>query len=126
VQENGETYEVRSKVVVDASGQSTMIQNKLKLRKWDPILNKGAIWSYFRGAYRDTGRDEGATIVIQTPDKKGWFWYIPQHDDTISIRVVAPFDDLFKSRGPHEQVFNEEVEKCPSLKLRLDKSERVT
>jgi flavin-dependent dehydrogenase len=126
VQENGETYEVRSKVVVDASGQSTMIQNKLKLRKWDPILNKGAIWTYFRNAYRDTGRDEGATIVIQTPDKKGWFWYIPQHDDTMSVGVVAPFDDLFKNRGPHEQVFNEEVEKCPGVKRRIENAERAT
>jgi len=126
VQENGESYEVRAKVVVDASGQSTMIQNRLKLRKWDPILNKGAIWSYFRGAYRDTGRDEGATVVIQTPDKKGWFWYIPQHDETMSVGVVAPFDDLFKGRGTHEEVFNEEVEKCPAVKKRIEGSERAT
>ena len=46
-----------------------------------PVLNKGAIWTYWQGAYRDTGRDEGATIVIQTDNKQGWFWYIPQHDD---------------------------------------------
>ena len=33
---------------------------------WDPVLNKGAIWTYWQGAYRDTGRDEGATMVMQT------------------------------------------------------------
>ena len=126
VQENGETYEVRAKVVVDASGQSTMLQNRLKLRKWDPILNKGAIWTYWKGAYRDTGRDEGATVVIQTPDKRGWFWYIPQHDGTMSVGVVAPFDDLFKGRGPHEQVYNEEVEKCPAVMKRIEGAERAT
>src|SRR5262249_34412048 len=59
---DGQTSEVRAKVVVDASGQSAMLQNRFKLRKWDPILNKGAIWTYFKGAYRDTGRDEGATL----------------------------------------------------------------
>ena len=111
--------DVRAKVVVDASGQSTMLQNRFKLRLWDPVLNKGAIWTYWEGAYRDTGRDEGATIVIQTPNKQGWWWYIPQHDDTISVGVVAPFDYLFKGRGSHEQTYNEEVDACPAVKKRI-------
>src|SRR3954466_10906824 len=123
---DGGREEVRAKVVVDASGQSTMLQNRFKLRLWDPILNKGAIWSYWKGAYRDTGRDEGATVVIQTPNKQGWWWYIPQHDDTISVGVVAPFDYLFKGRGSHEQVYNEEVEACPEVKKRLTGGERAT
>ena len=72
-----------------------MLQNRFKLRLWDPVLNKGAIWTYWEGAYRDTGRDEGATLVIQTGDKQGWFWYIPQHDNIVSVGVVAPFDYLF-------------------------------
>src|SRR5215208_653702 len=34
--EDGSREEVRAKVVVDASGQSTMLQNRFKLRLWDP------------------------------------------------------------------------------------------
>jgi flavin-dependent dehydrogenase len=117
---------VRAKVVVDASGQSTMLQNRFKLRLWDPVLNKGAIWTYWRGAYRDTGRDEGATLVIQTTNRKGWWWYIPQHDDTVSVGVVAPFDYLFKGRGSHEQVYEEEVAACPAVERRLAAAERAT
>ena len=97
--EDGTTEEIRAKVVVDASGQSAMLQNRFKLRLWDPVLNKGAVWTYWEGAYRDTGRDEGATLVIQTPNKQGWFWYIPLHNDVMSVGVVAPFDYLFKGRG---------------------------
>jgi len=123
--EDGGSEEVRAKVVVDASGQSTMLQNRLKLRQWDPVLNKGAIWTYWQGAYRDTGRDEGATVVIQTPNKRGWWWYIPQHDDTISVGVVAPFDYLFKGRGSHEQVYQEELEACPAVKERVSKGRRT-
>ena len=37
------------KVVVDASGQNGLIQNRLRLRVWDPVLNKGAIWTYWEG-----------------------------------------------------------------------------
>jgi hypothetical protein len=90
------------------------------------VLNKGAIWSYFEGAYRDTGRDEGATMVIQTPDRQGWFWYIPQHDNTVSVGVVAPFDYLFKGRENHEKTFNEEVERTPGVKKRIEKATRAT
>jgi flavin-dependent dehydrogenase len=112
--------EVRAKVVVDASGQNGLIANRLQLRVWDPILNKGAIWSYWKGAYRDAGRDEGATMVLQTPDRKGWFWYIPQHDDIVSVGVVAPFDYLFKGRGKDfEKIFDEEVERTPAVKKRI-------
>jgi flavin-dependent dehydrogenase len=124
--EDGSRLDVRAKVVVDASGQSGLLQNKFKTRVWDPVLNKGAIWTYWQGAYRDTGRDEGATLVIQTPSKQGWFWYIPQHDDIVSVGVVAPFDYLFKGRGSHEQTYNEEVDRCPAVKQRVSSAERVT
>ena len=124
--EDGAEREVRAKVVVDASGQSSMIMNRFKLRLWDPVLNKGAIWTYFKGAYRDSGRDEGCTLVVQTTDRKGWFWYIPQHDDTVSVGIVRPFDDLFKGRGSHEQTYNEEVEACAAVKERVSIGNRVT
>jgi flavin-dependent dehydrogenase len=117
---------VRAKVIVDASGQSGLLQNRFKLRVWDPVLNKGAIWTYWHGAYRDTGKDEGATLVIQTPNKQGWFWYIPQHNDQVSIGVVAPFDYLFKGRGSHEQTYQEEVDNCPAVKERVSIGRRVT
>ena len=124
--EDGSTHEVRAKVVVDASGQSTMLQNRLKLRVWDPVLNKGAIWTYWEGAYRDTGRDEGATVVIQTTNKQGWWWYIPQHDNTMSVGVVAPFEYLFEGRGSHEQTYNEEVAACPAVQKRIAGAKRST
>ena len=123
---DGPDRDVRAKVVVDASGQNGLIQNKRRLRVWDPVLNKGAIWTYWQGAYRDTGRDEGATMVLQTADRQGWFWYIPLHDDIISIGVVSPFDTLFKGRGPYAQTYEEEVERCPAVKERVASATRVT
>lgn len=123
---DGTVEEVRASVVVDASGQSTMLQNRLKLRVWDPVLNKGAVWTYWEGAYRDTGKDEGATIVIQTPNKQGWWWYIPLHNNIVSLGVVAPFDYLFKGRGGHEQIYQEEVALCPAVQQRIATGRRST
>lgn len=123
---DGTRRDVSARVVVDASGQSTLLQNRRGLRLWDPVLNKGAIWTYWQGAYRDTGRDEGATMVLQTADRQGWFWYIPLHDDIVSLGVVAPFDALFKGRNGHEQTYREEVDRCPAVQARIGSARRVT
>ena len=110
---------VRAQVVVDASGQSGLIASRLKLREIDPLLKKGALWTYFKGAYRDVGRDEGATIVLQTKEKKGWFWYIPLHNNIVSVGIVSAFEELFKDRRPYEQVYAEQLDLCPAVKERV-------
>ena len=117
----------RADVIVDASGQSSLIMGKLGLREWDPVLKKAAVWTYWEGAYRDTAKDEGATIVLQTQGKTGWFWYIPLHDNIVSVGVVAGFDYLFKNRDTKdfEAIYNAEVAKCPAVKQRIEIGKRV-
>ena len=123
---DGERREVRARAVVDASGQAALLQNRFKLRLWDPVLNKGAIWTYWEGAYRDSGRDEGATMVLQTSDRSGWFWYIPQHNNIVSVGVVAPYEYLFVNRTrDHEKLYFEEVAKCPGVQPRIAQARRV-
>jgi flavin-dependent dehydrogenase len=123
---DGHRRDVHADVVVDASGQAALLQNRFKLRLWDPVLDKGAIWTYWKGAYRDTGKDEGATMVLQTSDRTGWFWYIPLHDDLVSVGVVAPFDRLLRSRNGHERAYHQEVESCVALKKRLVRARQAT
>lgn len=119
--EAGKQWEERADVIVDAAGQSCLIQDRFNLREWDPVLKKAALWTYWKGAYRDTGRDEGATIVMQVEGRQGWFWYIPLHENVISVGVVAPYDYLFKRESKDlEKIYFEEVAKCPGLKTRLD------
>jgi flavin-dependent dehydrogenase len=121
VDESGSVREIRCQVVVDAAGQSCVIQDRLGLREWDPVLKKAAIWTYWQGARRDTGRDGGATLVMQTQGKQGWFWFIPLHDDVVSVGVVAPYDYLFTGRDTKdlETIYFAEVEKCPGLEPRI-------
>ena len=127
IDEAGVEREIRSTVVVDAAGQSCLIQDRLGLREWDPVLKKAAIWTYWKGAKRDAGRDEGATLVMQTKGKIGWFWFIPLQDDIVSVGVVAPFDYLFKGRDSKEleTIYFEEVERCLGLQPRIANAGRV-
>ncbi|HEY2911526.1 MAG TPA: NAD(P)/FAD-dependent oxidoreductase, partial [Gemmataceae bacterium] len=124
--EDGPEREVRAKVVIDASGQSTMILDRFGLRAWDPYLKKAAVWTYWKGAVRETGRDEGATLVIQTEGKKGWFWYIPLHDDIVSVGIVADHEYLLKNRESKdaEAIYFEEVAKAPGVQPRIANATR--
>jgi flavin-dependent dehydrogenase len=119
--------EMHAQVVVDASGQSSMIMDRLRLREWDKVLKKAALWTYWKGALRESGLDEGGTIVMQLKDKKGWFWYIPLHDDVVSVGVVASHDYLFKERDTKdfEKIYFEEVERCPGVKSRIASATRI-
>jgi len=125
--EEGGPRKVYADVVIDAAGQSTLIQDRLGLREWDPVLKKAAVWTYWKGAYRDAGKDEGATIVLQLDQKQGWFWYIPLHDDTLSVGVVAPHEYLFKNRASkdYESIYFEEVARCPGLQPKIAAAERA-
>lgn len=122
--EEGRLEEIPARVVVDASGQSTLIARKFNLLVKDAKLKKGAVWTYWKGAYRDTGRDEGATLVLQTKGKKGWFWYIPLHNDIVSVGIVRSFDDLFAGNRDHETIYNEELDNCPEAKRRVSMGTR--
>ncbi|HEY2838762.1 MAG TPA: NAD(P)/FAD-dependent oxidoreductase [Pirellulales bacterium] len=124
--EAGEQREVHAKVVVDASGQSSLLASRLKLKEIDPLLKKGAVWTYFEGAYRDEGRNAGATMVLQTENRKGWFWYIPLHNNITSVGIVTPFDELFKERRDYETVYNEQLDACPAVKERVSIGRRVS
>ncbi len=126
--EEGNQREVYASVVVDAAGQSNLLMDRLGLREWDPELKKAAIWTYYKGAHRDIGRDGGATLVMQLEEKKGWFWYIPLQDNTVSIGVVADFEYLFNGRGTKdlETIFLQEVQRCPGLIPKVANAERVS
>lgn len=122
-----ETRDIRSKLVVDSSGQSGFIANRLKLRVTDPFLKKGTVWAHFKNAHRDTGIDEGATLILQTEDKHSWFWYIPLPDNVVSIGCTGDMKYMFsKERGNSEEIFYQEVERCVGIKKRLTEAHPVT
>ncbi len=111
---------ISASVIVDATGQSAFLSSRRNDRIKDPYLKKGTIWGYFRGARRDAGRDEGATLIMQTAGKKSWFWYIPLPDDVVSIGCTGDIPYLFgKGAGTPAESFTRELNRCPVMKERL-------
>ena len=94
--QDGTEIEIHAPVTLDATGREAIAATRNAWRRGDPKLNKVAVWTYYTGALRDPGLDEGATTVAFVPDK-GWFWYIPQHNNRVSVGVVA--DAKYLTRG---------------------------
>jgi flavin-dependent dehydrogenase len=106
-------------IVLDCSGKESFgsVRNNWRLK--DPYLNKVAVWTYYEGALRDEGIDEGATTVAMIPGK-GWFWYIPQHNNRVSVGVVA--EGKYLTRGgvkSPEEIFKREIEENAWIKQHL-------
>ena len=110
------------KVVVDATGLSALLANKMGLKQDDPDLRKIAIWSYFENAKREAGPHGGATIILHTEKKDSWFWFIPLRNNITSIGVVGDRDYMLTGRGKPEEIFAEELELCSALQGRLDQA----
>ena len=105
---DGEEYEVTAPVTLDASGRDAAFQTKKKWRKRDPMLNKIAIWTLYKGAKRDPGLDEGATTIAYL-DGKGWFWNIPMKDGIVSSGIVAERDYLYRDTRDPAEIFEREI-----------------
>ncbi len=110
VAKNGETREFSAPVTIDATGRDAFAVTRNGWKVRDPYLNKIAVWTYYKGALRDPGIDEGATTVAYVPEK-GWFWYIPLPDDIVSVGVVAEKDYLYRDERDLPAIFHSQVKK---------------
>jgi flavin-dependent dehydrogenase len=107
---DGQAAEHRAPITLDCSGREAFAAVRHNWRVGDPYLHKVAVWTYYQGAKRDEGIDAGATTVAFVPEK-GWFWYIPLHNDLVSVGVVAEGKYLARDgvKAP-EQIFKREIE----------------
>jgi flavin-dependent dehydrogenase len=105
-------------VTVDASGRDALAARQYGWRVPDPKLDRFALWTYYRGALRDPGKDAGATTVAYVP-QRGWFWYIPISDDVTSVGIVARKEYLFRDTNDLKAIFERESQVNPWLSAHL-------
>ncbi len=96
-------------ITVDCTGRDSFWLSKNQWKMRDPELNKIAVWTYWKGAKRDTGLDAGSTTVAYLPGK-GWFWYIPLTNDIVSVGIVAERDYLYRDTRDIGTIFNREIQ----------------
>jgi len=108
VDKKGETFRFHAPITIDGSGRDAFAVTRSGWKVRDPYLNKIAVWTYYRGAQRDPGVDEGATTIAYLPEK-GWFWYIPLPEDIVSVGAVAEKTYLYNGTRDLSTIFHHEV-----------------
>jgi flavin-dependent dehydrogenase len=122
---DGTAFEYHAPITLDCTGKDSFAAVREGWRMRDPFLNKVAVWTYYKGSKRDADIDEGQTTVAMIPEK-GWFWHIPQHDDMVSVGVVA--EGKYLARGglkDPEAIFHREVGENLWIKDRLSTGQQV-
>ena len=97
--------DLRSKIVVDATGRNTLIGNQLKLKVKDPIFNQYAVHAWFTGVDRGSRRSADFIHIYFLEIERGWVWQIPITHDITSVGVVADMNVFRKSFDSHEDYF---------------------
>lgn len=118
---------VRAQVVIDASGQHTLL-SRLGVagpRQVDAFGRQIAIFSQYRNVVRDPGQMGNNTFIFYSKVHH-WSWFIPLSPEVVSIGVVLPVD-LYKEHGDSpERIMSWGLENInPDLTARVQSAVRV-
>ncbi|OLR94848.1 NAD(P)/FAD-dependent oxidoreductase [Actinokineospora bangkokensis] len=115
---DGGAHTVRTRWIVDSSGQGGLVTKQLHEQNWDPYLKNLAVWTYWTGAERPPGLDAGNTFLPTFDD--GWWWFIPLREDRTSVGMVVDSRVLHENREGGMQAYYEAcLAKTPELAARL-------
>jgi flavin-dependent dehydrogenase len=97
----GSEHAFEASVVVDATGRDALLAHANRASERVEGLDKTAIYSHWRGAFRDAGDREGDIQIVVFPG--GWFWFIPFKDGRTSVGAVvssAWMRERSREKGP--------------------------
>ncbi|WP_328450749.1 MULTISPECIES: NAD(P)/FAD-dependent oxidoreductase [unclassified Amycolatopsis] len=115
---------VRSKFVVDASGQNHLLAKHFDMVSWHDDLRNIATWSYWQGCNLYGGTKAGDIISENRPT--GWVWFIPLSDGTVSVGYVTPLEEYQKSGKSLEDLYLEQVQATEEVSTLVKGARRVS
>lgn len=121
--DDGRSYRVQARYVVDASGRDTFLARRKKISRKNPAHQSAAIFGHFRGAARRDGEDGGNISIYSF--EHGWMWMIPLPDGVMSVGAVCRPDYLKTRRGRTIEFLFETLKLSPALWARLDTAELI-
>ncbi|MFF1413405.1 tryptophan 7-halogenase [Streptomyces sp. NPDC058289] len=121
---DGVRHEVRSRFVVDASGNKSRIHTKIGgTRHYSEFFQNIALFGYFEGGKRLPAPNSGNILCAAFDD--GWFWYIPLTDELTSVGAVLRREALERVQGDKEKALMSLIEECPLIAEHLSEARRV-
>ena len=118
---DGRTEEHCARMLVDASGQATVVGRHLGTRRVLPHLRKVAYFGHFRGVHRGPGDLAGVITVVMCTE--GWFWIIPLDEERTSVGLVMNDAQAREARVPAKSMLRWAIERCPVMAERCRRAE---
>ncbi len=117
--DEGHSYRIQARYVVDASGRDALLASSNKLRRKNSQHQSAAVFAHFHGAERRAGEDAG-NISIYRFDY-GWMWMIPLPDGVMSVGAVAR-PEYFRQRQGRGTIefLLDTLKLCPALWQRIE------
>ncbi|MBK8253162.1 MAG: tryptophan 7-halogenase [Polyangiaceae bacterium] len=88
--------ELRSRVVVDATGRDTLLASRSRRKAKIARLDKTAFFTHYKNTFREEGTREGNIQIVVW--QHGWFWFIPFRGDVTSVGAVASAEWIREQR----------------------------
>ncbi|HUG09060.1 MAG TPA: NAD(P)/FAD-dependent oxidoreductase [Acidimicrobiia bacterium] len=86
---DGGESEITTRFVIDASGRSTFLANRMKTKTAHKELERTAIHAHWTNTRYLGGLQEGMIQIVYTGgEKQGWIWVIPLGRDRLSVGLV--------------------------------------
>lgn len=89
--QNGETYQINAKFLIDASGYGRVLPRLLNIDSPSKLNPHSAIFTHIDDARRPEGQ-EGTQISFDIIETKVWLWVIPFSNGKTSVGIVGPTD----------------------------------
>jgi flavin-dependent dehydrogenase len=121
--DEGGSYRLTARYVVDATGRDTFLSSKKHLRRKNNAHQSAAIFGHFRGAEYRPGEDAG-NISIYRFDH-GWMWMIPLPDGVMSIGAVCRPAYLKQRKGRTVEFLWETLRQNEGVRRRIEHAELV-
>jgi flavin-dependent dehydrogenase len=121
--DDGRSYRILARYLIDASGRDTFLAGKKKLRRKNPLHQSAAIFGHFRGADARAGVDAGNISMYRF--EHGWMWMIPLPEGLMSVGAVCWPDYLKQRKGRTVEFLLETLQRNPALWQRMQRAELI-
>jgi flavin-dependent dehydrogenase len=121
--DDGRSYRIQARYLIDASGRDVFLAGKKKLRRKNPLHQSAAIFGHFRGAAARAGGDAGNISMYRF--EHGWMWMIPLPEGVMSVGAVCWPDYLKQRKGRTVEFLLETLQRNPALWQRMQRAELI-
>lgn len=125
--EAGQSYQVKAKFALDASGFGRVLPRLLELERASDFPSRTSLFTHVQDNIIDRSFDRDKILITVHPQQRDiWYWLIPFGNGRASVGVVVPPARLADMAGTNEEKLTELIAQAGRLPELLENAEYDT